>query len=293
MKKIFGISLMLGTLTLITLVTILGVLSCASIAFGAAGDPILEPVLITEIESTDRSGVDGTLISGTAGTSGNVAEWNADGDLVDAAIAKVNIALATGDTFTGVHDFGGATSLEIPNSATPTVDAIGEIALDTTITSHKGLLVYDHTGSEDMTVIAIPTADLVATDNYIIKYDLAGTKFTMEEDSGGSPGSFGAAAGVTIATGVIDLSAGANYASVAGEGAAADQLDEIQAAAVGDIVVLQRSQGVGYTITVADGTYLQLQADFLLDHDDDMIMLIAETVGANDTFKEISRANNG
>ena len=35
-------------------------------------------------------------------------------------------------TWTSTHDFGGATSLEIPNAAAPTVNAIGEIALDTT-----------------------------------------------------------------------------------------------------------------------------------------------------------------
>ena len=40
--------------------------------------------------------------------------------------------LNTGDIGTGVYDFGGATSFEIPNGASPTVDAIGEVALDTT-----------------------------------------------------------------------------------------------------------------------------------------------------------------
>lgn len=40
--------------------------------------------------------------------------------------------LNTGDVGTGAYDFGGATSLEIPNGAAPTVDATGEIAMDTT-----------------------------------------------------------------------------------------------------------------------------------------------------------------
>lgn len=39
--------------------------------------------------------------------------------------------LKAGDTWTGTHDFGGAV-LEVPNGASPTVDAAGEIAHDTT-----------------------------------------------------------------------------------------------------------------------------------------------------------------
>lgn len=44
------------------------------------GDPELT---MEQIASSDRSGSDGTLITGTAGTNGNVAQWNTDGDLVD------------------------------------------------------------------------------------------------------------------------------------------------------------------------------------------------------------------
>ena len=43
-----------------------------------------------------------------------------------------NYLLNTGDIGTGAYDFGGATSVEIPNGASPTVDAIGETAWDTT-----------------------------------------------------------------------------------------------------------------------------------------------------------------
>jgi hypothetical protein len=38
---------------------------------------------ITEIASGLKSGADATLITGTAGTNGNMASWNGDGDLVD------------------------------------------------------------------------------------------------------------------------------------------------------------------------------------------------------------------
>lgn len=45
-------------------------------------------------------------------------------------------------TSTGAVDFGGATSFEIPNGASPTVDAAGEVAVDTT----SDQLIYYGTG---------------------------------------------------------------------------------------------------------------------------------------------------
>ena len=50
---------------------------------------------------------------------------------VDSGIHDDEYADIDGDTYTGAHDFGGATSLEIPNGIDPDVDAVGEISLDT------------------------------------------------------------------------------------------------------------------------------------------------------------------
>ena len=50
-----------------------------------------------------------------------------------------------GETWTGTHDFGGATSLEVPNGAAPTVDAAGEIAQDTD--SADAIVIYDGTAA--------------------------------------------------------------------------------------------------------------------------------------------------
>jgi hypothetical protein len=44
-------------------------------------------VQIDDIDSTDRSGSDGTVITGTAGSNGHCAQWNADGDLVTTGAA--------------------------------------------------------------------------------------------------------------------------------------------------------------------------------------------------------------
>lgn len=55
---------------------------------------------------------------------------SAMGDSARAAAADTATGIRNGSIWTGVHDFGGATSLEIPNGANPTTDAAGEIAID-------------------------------------------------------------------------------------------------------------------------------------------------------------------
>ena len=60
---------------------------------------------------------------------GTNCTWDATNDEID--IDDVFVLYA-GDICTGVHDYGGATSFEIPNAAAPVVDTLGEIGLDTT-----------------------------------------------------------------------------------------------------------------------------------------------------------------
>jgi len=109
----------------------------------------------------------------------------------------------------GPLDAGGGT-LEIPNSATPTTDATGEIALDTTITDHQPLIQY-YNGSANMTVIAIDTSELPALDNEIVKYDAATDKFVLEADAGAAGGDSVSVDGVgvtdpdLVSTGDIDV----------------------------------------------------------------------------------------
>jgi hypothetical protein len=108
----------------------------------------------------------------------------------DAEIVLPNdsIGPAEIDSTTGAYDFGGVTSVELPNAAAPTTDAGGEIALDTTIADHQPLWQY-FDGGENMTIIAIDTAELPATDNEIVKYNAGTDKFVLEADAG-SGGSF-------------------------------------------------------------------------------------------------------
>ena len=66
----------------------------------------------------------GTL---TIGDNGDRVDFNTSGwDVANSVFSGV-----TGMTGTGVWDLGGASSFEIPNATAPTVDATGEIALQT------------------------------------------------------------------------------------------------------------------------------------------------------------------
>lgn len=121
-----------------------------------------------------------TIAGGTNATSamsGDTLTVNVD----DAFI------LNTGDVGTGVYDFGGADSFEIPNGSAPTVNAAGEIAVDTTITDHTGLVKY-HDGTEELTVIAVPTANLTTTDDHVLAYDADNNEFYFKADRVGEEG---------------------------------------------------------------------------------------------------------
>lgn len=86
---------------------------------------------------------------------------------------------------TGAIDAGGAPSFEIPNSAAPTVDATGEIAVDTTVTdlSH-GIIKYF--SGEEMAVIAVPVAELTGMSNGdTLVYNSTDDEFKIQAPSGG------------------------------------------------------------------------------------------------------------
>lgn len=81
-------------------------------------------------------------------------------------------------------DLGGKTSFEIPNSATPTVDADGEIAVDTTVTDFShGVLKYF--GGEELGVVAMPIAEFTSpTDGYVVAYNATNDEFELVSAGG-------------------------------------------------------------------------------------------------------------
>lgn len=58
--------------------------SFATAAQGALADTSLQP--------GDKTGIDAEVVSGTAGTSGNLSKWDANGDLIDTIIKEVRVA---------------------------------------------------------------------------------------------------------------------------------------------------------------------------------------------------------
>ena len=92
-----------------------------------------------------------------------------------------------GQVWTGVHDFGGATSLEIPNSAAPTVDADGEIAFDTTVADFStGVIRFF--GIEEQGIVAMPIAQFTAPqDGYVVSYNATNDEFELRAVASGVP----------------------------------------------------------------------------------------------------------
>jgi hypothetical protein len=51
----------------------------------------LSNVEVADLAAAAKTGADTKVVTGTAGTSGNLAQWNADGDAVDSAIAAADV----------------------------------------------------------------------------------------------------------------------------------------------------------------------------------------------------------
>jgi hypothetical protein len=89
-----------------------------------------------------------------------------------------DFAMADGDTYTSRHDYGAAV-VEIPHSATPTVDENGEMSLDTSVTdwSHSLLKFY---GGEEQAVLSMPIAQFSGmTDGAVPQYVASSDEFQL------------------------------------------------------------------------------------------------------------------
>lgn len=303
--------------------------SGTSWAATVAGDALLNPCLITEIESTDVSGSDDTLISGTAGTDTYCAVWDAAGDLVD------------GPGVPAITDLSNVAATAIPVSLisdTAATDDLGteaiywqKLYLDTAISFEGGtddgnqttLTITDPTADRTITIpdsdqtIGVATSAAADAIDAITEIATAlksgsdttlitGTKGTdghlaawngdgdlVDGGTAGSPGSMGAAGTPTISSGIVAAGT-TNWLLIDGEGETDDALTEITANALGDIILIQAVDD-STTITVTDGTYMLLQndANFVMNNGADIMGLLVTTLGANDICVELFRSSNG
>ena len=142
------------------------------------------------VNNVDIDVIDPTHLANADWGDFTISSGNAtlDTDTVsDNEIDYTNVLLGDFTINATAYDFGGVTSVELPNNAVPTTDATGEIALDITITDHQPLFQY-YDGGENMTIIALDTAQLPANDNEILKYNAATDKFEFETDQTGGTG---------------------------------------------------------------------------------------------------------
>lgn len=265
------------------------IFASAQVGMAADGDPVLVPVdLAAEVGSSilpvanGGTGID-TLTDGGILLGSGVGAVTPMGVLADGAIVIGDgttdpVALSAFDSSTGKLKvaYGGTNSATALNNDFVMVSSGGAIVESATITvTELGLL----NGIISITT-GIANNDKFVTQGYV-------------DDNAGVSGSFGAGAAKTVAGGVINASGGENYIVVTGEGDVADAVTELQCAAVGDLIVLKGKTALGYDITFTDGTYLKLQANFIMNNEYDNLILMVTATGANDTCMELSRASNG
>mgnify|MGYP006425414703 CR=1 FL=1 len=137
---------------------------------------VLNTVTTSDVATASRSGADSTLITGTAGTSGNFSQWNADGDLVDSGNSASSFA-ASGHT----HTLG-----DITNSGTAaaqdTGTAIGNVVQLEDVGGSAGLPAVD--GSQLSGVAAEDTTSFLGATSANITLDLSADDYFNIEAGG-------------------------------------------------------------------------------------------------------------
>ena len=129
------------------------------------------PHALDDTNNTVSGRTTGTFLRATGATTFGWSDYilsGTTGQTYTFPSASTTVAgVGSANTFTGVNDFGGATSLEVPNGASPTVDAAGEVAVDTTSDqliyygAAKRVIPYKQTFS-----VVVPS--VAATDDIVI-----------------------------------------------------------------------------------------------------------------------------
>jgi len=149
----------------------------------------VQDLAYSSIKSTSRSGSDATLITGTKGTSGTLAEWNADGDLVEGSVdyadttgsykALTPVSGSTTDfasTFTGANLYGGtyvvtsdAGDLQLPLMVAGmnfTIITSGDIEVVAATNANDGYMLDGVSTAEDNSIVNTSTSGDIAVIQY-------------------------------------------------------------------------------------------------------------------------------
>ncbi len=218
-----------------------------------------------------------------------------NGTLTYSADAKV---LTVEDSATVSQDYSSDAS---PEFADLTLSG-GDITLGAAATAYAGKITLHDADAVDGNTASIQShADLGASYTLTLPVDDGENLEVLQTNGSGvlawaemtvSP-TWGAIASKTVVTGVITTGS-SFFMAITEEGDAADAVTSIDGAAVGDVIVLKGVAALNNTITFTDdNTNLDLQANFLMDNQNDTLVLICIGVGTPDTFIEVSRASNG
>lgn len=178
-----------------------GVATALAVNVGSAGAVVVNGGALGTPSSGTLTNATGLPIStGVSGLGANVATFlatpssaNLAAAITDetgsgAAVFGTSPSLTTpsiaGATLTGVLDAGGADSFELPNSAAPTVNADGEIAIDNSVTDFAAGVVKYFSTSE-MGIVAMPVAQFGTPSNGAVPtYNATTDQFEMSVPSG-------------------------------------------------------------------------------------------------------------
>lgn len=160
---------------------------------------------ITEIASSLRSGADLTLVTGTAGTAGDIPIWNADGDIVDGPTPPSGAIVGTTDTQTLTNKTLTQPTITLKQGTAPTPTAEGDIQWDT---DDDKIKIGDGTGTKTFSDDSSNASTYAAASHTHAASEIASG--TLAHERGGLE------ADVSAYSGLIKISGGATSQAVAG-----------------------------------------------------------------------------
>ena len=151
-------------------------------------------------ENFTPTGIDTALVSGTAGTSGNLVQWDANGDAVDSSVVAANVKT----TRTGVYRtiWVGAAAM-IPRTTNGAAAGTSELAtndimldsMDFDTTTEEGVGFWVNFGDQwDASTVKVKFYWTAASGSGTVKWDIAGQSYA---DSDAIDQALGTEQGVT------------------------------------------------------------------------------------------------